>query len=85
MLISARLRELQQADMASVDIDELVDIRTVDVDSSDPVEVRVQKYLDQMKNPYLFRVSSTKVKLIFDTGDRTLEDAMRGYLKSIMR
>ena len=37
-------------------LDSLVDIRDVKIDRSQPVEERMKSYVEQIKNPYLFKV-----------------------------
>ena len=42
-------------------LDSLVDIRDVKIDRSQPVEERMKSYVEQIKNPYLFKVGNTVV------------------------
>ena len=37
-------------------LESLVDIRDVKIDRSKPVEERMKSYVEQIKNPYLFKV-----------------------------
>ena len=45
-------------------IDELVDIRDVKLDSSLGQAERIQSFLQQIKNPYCFRVGSNPKRLL---------------------
>ena len=45
------------------DLSELVDIRDVVIDRTLPVEERIKSYVQQIKNPYCFKVGDVKVKL----------------------
>lgn len=56
------------------DISELVDIRSVEIDTSLPVEERIKSYIQQVKDPYCFRVGDVKVRVAFADTDRTLTD-----------
>lgn len=56
------------------DISELVDIRDIHIDTSLPVEERVKSYLQQVKDPYCFRVGDVKVRVSYADTDRTLTD-----------
>lgn len=56
------------------DISELVDIRDVHIDTSLPVEERIKSYIQQVKDPYCFRVGDVKVRVSFSDTDRTLTD-----------
>ena len=41
----------------------LVDIRDVRIDRSLPMEERVKSYVEQVKNPYMFKVGNTVVRV----------------------
>ncbi len=56
------------------DISELVDIRDVTIDTSLPVEERVKSYIQQIKDPYCFRVGDVKVRVSYSDTERTLTD-----------
>ena len=42
-------------------LNSLVDIRDVKIDRTQPVEERMKSYVEQIKNPYLFKVGNTVV------------------------
>ncbi len=56
------------------DISELVDIRDITIDTSLPVDERVKSYIQQIKDPYCFRVGDVKVRVSYSDTDRTLTD-----------
>lgn len=64
-------------------LDELVDIRTVHVDRSLPLEERVRSYVEQVKNPYCFRVGNVKVRVSYAGKDNTLNDSFSTMLRSL--
>ena len=49
-------------------IDELVDIRDVKLDSSLGQAERIQSFLQQIKNPYCFRVGDVVVNVAYTEG-----------------
>lgn len=55
MFNTQMLADMRQQNIKEVNADDLVDIRTVSVDTSLPPEQRMMNYLEQVKNPYLFR------------------------------
>jgi hypothetical protein len=67
---------------ASVDINELADIRDVKIDTSLPKEERIRQYLAQIKNPFLYRCGDIIVRVSFANTDATLEDRLKQYLLS---
>lgn len=52
----------------------LIDIRDVKIDKSLPMEERVRSYVRQIKNPYLFKVGNTIVRVSYADTDRTIND-----------
>ena len=55
-------------------LDSLVDIRDVKIDRSMSVEDRMKSYVEQIKNPYLFKVGNTVVRVSYADTDRTMND-----------
>lgn len=76
------LEEMKNVDIRTVDRDELVDIRDVQIDRSQPKEERFRSFLQQIKNPYCFKVGAVVVKMCFSDTDATLEDRMEHYLRT---
>ncbi|MGN0803257.1 MAG: DUF6870 family protein [Candidatus Faecivicinus sp.] len=52
----------------------LVDIRDVQIDRSLPMEERVKSYVEQVKNPYMFKVGNTVVRVSYANTQRTMND-----------
>ena len=52
----------------------LVDIRDVKIDRSLPIEDRVKSYVEQVKNPYIFKVGNTVVRVSYADTNRTMND-----------
>ena len=61
MLSSAELMKCSAADFSQAQT--LPDLREVQIDSSLPVAERVESFLTQVKNPYLFKVGDVTVKV----------------------
>lgn len=52
----------------------LVDIRDVKIDRSLSLDDRVKSYVEQVKNPYMFKVGNTVVRVSYADTDRTMND-----------
>ena len=61
----------------------LVDIRDVKIDCSQPVEERVRSYVEQIKNPYLFKVGSTVVRVSYANTQATINDNFANLIASM--
>lgn len=53
-------------------LDSLVDIRDVKIDRSLPVEERMKSYVEQIKNPYMFKVGKTIVRVSYANTTQTI-------------
>lgn len=76
------LEEMKAVDVRTVDREELVDIRDIQIDSTRPKEERLKDFVRQIKNPYVFRCGKVVVKSVFADTDLTLEDCMEHYLRN---
>lgn len=64
-------------------LDSLVDIRDVKIDRSKPVEERMKSYVEQIKNPYLFKVGNTIVRVSYANTQATINDNFVNLLASM--
>lgn len=54
--------------------EELVDIRNVKIDRNLPSDERIRSFIEQIKNPYQFKVGDTVVKVSFANTQNTITD-----------
>lgn len=64
-------------------LESLVDIRDVKIDRSKPVEERMKSYVEQIKNPYLFKVGNTIVRVSYANTQATINDNFVNFLASM--
>ena len=69
------LEQMEDMDIRTVDIDNLVELASVQVPKGGKQE-RIHSYLKQIRNPYCFRVGKVAVKVSFSDTDDTLEDKL---------
>lgn len=81
MLTISELEELEQAKLDDIDIDTLVDLSTISVDTSQPKEKRIEKLLSSGINPYLFRIGNMKIKVAYSNTGRTLSDIIENLVE----
>lgn len=63
MLSRQELEQCRNADIMACDPKELVDLGDVRIDTSLPVQERMDSFLQQVRNPYLFKVDGVVVKV----------------------
>ena len=77
----ASLDRYRAADLMTCDPGVLADLRDVQIDNSLPVRERMVSYLQQVGNPYLFKVDGIVVKTTYlPQANRRLSDALPGLL-----
>ena len=64
-------------------LDELVDIRDVKIDRTLPVEERVISYVQQIKNPYMFKVGNTVVRVSYTESGPSLQELVEQMLQNM--
>ena len=64
-------------------LSELVDIRDVVIDKSLPLEERVRSYVEQIKDPYCFKVGDVVVRESYADKDRSLTDCFTYMIASM--
>ena len=64
-------------------LSELVDIRDVVIDKSLPLEERVRSYVEQIKDPYCFKVGDVVVRVSYADKDKSLTDRFTSMIASM--
>ena len=64
-------------------LSELVDIRDVVIDKSLPLEERVRSYVEQIKDPYCFKVGDVIVRVSYAGKDKSLTDSFTSMIASM--
>ena len=64
-------------------LDSLVDIRDVKIDRSMSVEDRMKSYVEHIKNPYMFKVGNTVVRVSYANTQATINDNFVNLLASM--
>lgn len=62
---------------------ELVDIRDVVIDKSLTLEDRVKSYVEQIKDPYCFKVGDVVVRVSYAGKDKSLTDSFTSMIASM--
>lgn len=75
---SSRLHECSQMDIRKIDQNTLADINTINIDTTMPFAPRMQRFLNEIQNPYCFRCGKAVVKVSFKKG-RDLEKLIGSY------
>lgn len=77
------LRKMKDIDIRTVDKNQLVDLNSVVIDESKPVEERMLSFIQQIRNPYCFRVGDVAVKLVYKENGPTFQQNLEDMLMSL--
>ena len=79
MLKKAELNQCRNTNIMACNPDSLIDLRNVKIDTAKPVEERIDSFMKQVHNPYLFKVDDVIVKVNFGN-ERPVADAFASVL-----
>ena len=80
-LTKERLEEMAAVDIRTVDISTLTDLR--DIDTSLPVEKKLDAFARQTNNVYVNRIGDYVVKVRFQKDGASIDDKMAEYLQRL--
>lgn len=83
MINKETLLEMAKIDIEEVDINNLVDLNDINIDVNLPKKERILKYIEEIKNPYIYKCGKVIVKVSFKKTERTLNDQFENYLSML--
>lgn len=85
MLTVKQLDDMSKINMAEIDRNSLVDISSVCVDTALPAAEKMTSYLQQIKNPYLFRCGNIVIRVRFSPNGADLGDLLKRHFLTLKR
>ena len=83
-IISAEeLRKMKDIDIRTVDKNQLVDLNSVVIHESRPVQERMVSFIQQIGNPYCFRVGDVAVKVVYKENGPTFQQNLEDMLMNL--
>lgn len=79
-LSGSDIQSMKSVDIKSVDKNTLVDLNTVQIDTSKPVQERIHSFLQQIQNPYCFRIGDVAVKVNYSPGGPSFQQNFEDIL-----
>lgn len=76
------MNELKSVDIRNVDKGSLVDLDSVQIDESKPVQERVLSFLEQVQNPYCFRIGDVAVKVNYKSDGPSFQQNFEDLLRT---
>ena len=75
------IKKANRTKFSDINSDDLVDIKSVNMDQDLSKLENVVKFINEVKNPYYFKVGKVKVRVSYADTDRTLDDAFTNLLR----
>jgi cell division protein ZapA (FtsZ GTPase activity inhibitor) len=75
------IEKANRTKFSEINSDDLVDIKSVNMDQDLSKLENVVKFINEVKNPYYFKVGKVKVRVSYADTDRTLDDAFANLLR----
>ena len=76
MITKLQLEQFKQMNIGDVRTEDLTDISKIDIDKAKPVAERIRAFIEQIGNPYLFKVGDIPVKVSFAPDAPTLQKTL---------
>ncbi|MDR2889866.1 MAG: hypothetical protein LBV33_08540 [Lachnospiraceae bacterium] len=83
MITLEQLDQLSQIEMGQADRTKLVDIKAITIDPSQPAIQRMESYLENVKNPYLFLCGDTTVRICFEPDGQELINKLKTHFEHL--
>ena len=77
-----RCKKIKLEDIDPNDVDEITDIK---IDKRKSSNERILDFLNKTKNPYVFKVNGTLVRIGFSETNKTADDCLTSVLKNLYR
>ena len=77
------MKKAKETDVKDLDKSKLVDIRDVKIDGKKPYLIRIISYINQVRNPYCYRVGDVVVRVSYAGEDKTFTDSFTEMISSM--
>ena len=75
---------LRNIDIRTVGRDSLVDLKDVPIDTNLPRHKRMEKFIQQIGNPYLYKCGGIVIKESFSNSGKSMEDCLEQYIGTLI-
>ena len=80
-MTAEELIKLRDVDVTNVDRDTLVDLQDIRINDKLSVDERIASFIEQIKNPYCFKVDGVVVKVAFSSGGKSFNEQFEQMIR----
>lgn len=73
-MTAEELTKLRDVDVTNIDRDALVDLQDISIDDKLSVDERIASFIEQIKNPYCFKVDGVVIKVAFSSEGKSFKE-----------
>ena len=80
-----KLEKCRNMDLSEIDINEVDELTNIKIDRRKSSEERILDFLNEVKNPYVFKVNGKLVRIRFSDTEKTADDCLTSVLQNLYR
>lgn len=80
-----KLDKCRNLDLSEIDINEVDEITNIKIDRRKSSNERILDFLNEVKNPYIFKVNGRLVRIRFSDTEKTADDCLTSVLQNLYR
>lgn len=83
MFDSNDMNALKEVDIRTVERKDLIDLNSVIINTERSVHERIEDFIQQIKNPYCFKVGEVAVKVVYKENGPTFQESFEEMLMTM--
>ena len=80
-----KLDKCRNLNLDEIDINEVDEITNIKIDRRKSSNERILDFLNEVKNPYIFKVNGKLVRIRFSDTEKTADDCLTSVLQNLYR
>lgn len=80
-----KLEKCKNIDLSEIDINEVDELTNIKIDRRKSSDERILDFLNEVKNPYVFKVNGKLVRIRFSDTEKTADDCLTSVLQNLYR
>ena len=83
--IKDKLKMFENMSLADIDINDVDELTNIKINKKKSSNERILDFLNEVKNPYVFKMNGKLVRISFSNTDRTADDCLTRVLEKLYK
>ncbi len=83
--LKRKVKYYKDIPVSEINPDEVIDIKDIKIDRRKSSNERILDFLNEVENPYVFKIKGRVVKVNFSENSKTADDCLTSVLKSLYK